>query len=146
MASLREFLLAKGYTRIRLFPTLTQHLEITAKINGVKGSFILDTGASNSCIDFNFATHFKLISQESEILAAGAGATDMRTEISKDNTIKIGTWKREDINLVLFDLSHVNTALENHNTPPVHGILGADILNLGKGIIDYQYTCLYLKK
>ena len=146
MASLREFLLEKGYTRIRLFPTLTQHLEITAKINGVKGSFILDTGASNSCIDFNFATHFKLISQESEILAAGAGATDMRTEISKDNTIKIGTWKREDINLVLFDLSHVNTALENHNTPPVHGILGADILNLGKGIIDYQYTCLYLKK
>lgn len=146
MASLREFLLEKGYTRIRLFPTLTQHLEITAKINGVKGSFILDTGASNSCIDFNFASHFKLTSEESEVLAAGAGATDMRTELSKENDIKIGTWKREDISFVLFDLSHVNTALENHDTPPVHGILGADILNLGKGVIDYQYTCLYLKK
>ncbi len=146
MASLREFLVEKGYTRIRLFPTLTQHLEITAKINGEKGSFILDTGASNSCIDFTFAEHFKLNSEESEVLAAGAGATDMRTELSKGNSIKIGTWKREDINLVLFDLSHVNTALENHNTPAVHGILGADILNLGKGIIDYQYTCLYLKK
>lgn len=146
MASLREFLLEKGYTRVRLFPTLTQHLEITAKINGVKGSFILDTGASNSCIDFNFASYFKLISEESEVLAAGAGATDMRTELSKENDIKIGTWKRQDISFVLFDLSHVNTALENHDTPPVHGILGADILNLGKGVIDYQYTCLYLKK
>jgi predicted aspartyl protease len=146
MASLRAFLLEKGYVRTRLFPTLTQHLEITAKINGVKGSFILDTGASNSCIDFEFASHFKLISEESEVLAAGAGATDMRTELSEDNSIKIGTWQRQDISLVLFDLSHVNTALENHNTPPVHGILGADILNLGKGIIDYQYTCLYLKK
>jgi len=146
MASLREFLIEKGYTRVRLFPTLTQHLEIRAKINGIKGSFILDTGASNSCIDFKFAEYFKLTSEESEVLAAGAGAVNMRTEVSKENNIKIGTWKREDINLVLFDLSHVNTALENHNTPPVHGILGADILNLGKGIIDYQYTCLYLKK
>lgn len=146
MASLREFLLEKGYVRTRLFPTLTQHLEITAKINGVKGSFILDTGASNSCIDFEFASHFKLKSEESEVMAAGAGATDMRTELSEENTIKIGTWQRQGISLVLFDLSHVNTALENHNTPSVHGILGADILNLGKGIIDYQYTCLYLKK
>lgn len=146
MASLREFLTEKGYTRVRLFPTLTQHLEITAKINGVKGSFILDTGASNSCIDFEFASHFKLTSEESEILAAGAGATDMRTELSKKNKIQIGTWKRHDISVVLFDLSHVNAALENHNTPSVHGILGADILNLGKGIIDYQYNCLYLKK
>lgn len=146
MASLREFLLSKNYTRIRLFPTPTQHLQITAKINGIKGAFILDTGASNSCVDFTFASHFKLVSEESEFLAAGAGATDMRTELSKENTIKIGTWQRNDINLVLFDLSHVNTALENHNTSPIHGILGADILNLGKGVIDYQYTCLYLKK
>ena len=146
MASLREFLLSKKYTRIRLFPTPTHHLEITAKINGVKGSFILDTGASNSCVDFSFASHFKLISEESEVLAAGAGAINMRTKLSKGNTIKIGTWQRADMNLVLFDLSHVNQALENHDAAPVHGILGADLLNLGKGVIDYQYTCLYLKK
>ena len=146
MASLREFLLSKNYTRTRLFPTPTHHLEITAKINGIKGSFILDTGASNSCIDFTFASYFKLTSEESEVLAAGAGAIDMRTELSKGNAIKIGTWQRDDISLVLFDLSHVNTALENHDAAPVHGILGADILNLGKGVIDYQYTCLYLKK
>jgi predicted aspartyl protease len=30
----------------------TQHLLIKAKINGVAGNFILDTGASNSCIGF----------------------------------------------------------------------------------------------
>ena len=146
MASLRQFLLDKNYTRIRLFPTATNHLELKAKINGIEGSFILDTGASSSCVDIQLASFFKLETEPSTVLAAGAGATDMLTEISKSNTIKISAWKRDKLPIVLFDLTHVNTALENHKAAPVHGILGADILNLGKGIIDYQYNCLYLKK
>jgi len=146
MASLRQFLLDKKYTRVRLFPTTTNHLELKAKINGIEGSFILDTGASNSCVDFEFASLFNLQTEDSKVLAAGAGATDMVTKISKSNMIKINTWKRDGLSLVLFDLTHVNTALENHNADKVHGILGADILNLGRGIIDYQYNCLYLKK
>lgn len=145
MASLREFLLDKGYVRVRLFPTATNHLELKAKINGIEGSFILDTGASSSCIGFEFATYFGLISEESEVLAAGAGAIDMRTELSQNNHLKIGKWQMSDLDIVLFDLSNVNTALINHNAEPVHGILGADLLNGGKGIIDYQYNCLYLK-
>ena len=146
MASLRQFLLEKGYTRIKLNTTPTNHLEFEATINGIKGSFIMDTGASSSCIGLEFADYFNLSSQNSEVLAAGAGATDMVTRLSTNNSVKISSWKREQIDIVLFDLIHVNTALENHKAQPVHGILGADILNLGKGVIDYQYGCLYLKK
>ena len=146
MASLREYLVAKGYTRIKLNTTLTKHLEFQAFVNGIKGSFILDTGASSSCIGLEFIDHFKLSSEASEVLAAGAGAIDMYTKLSKGNSIKIGSWKTENIDIVLFDLTHVNTALKNHDATPVHGILGADILNLGKGVIDYQYSCFYLKK
>ena len=29
----------------------TNHIQVKAYINGVKGMFIIDTGASNSCID-----------------------------------------------------------------------------------------------
>jgi predicted aspartyl protease len=145
MASLREFLLNKGYIRVRLFPTQTNHLELKAKINGIEGSFILDTGASSSCIGFEFAAHFNLRSEESEVLAAGAGAIDMRTELSQNNHLNIGKWQMNNLDLVLFDLSNVNTALENHNATAVHGILGADLLNNGRGVIDYQYNCLYLK-
>ncbi|TVZ24046.1 aspartyl protease [Dokdonia sp. Hel_I_63] len=145
MPSLREFLLSKKYCRSRLFPTVTNHLEMKAKINGVEGSFILDTGASSSCIDFEFADLFGLLSEDSEILAAGAGATDMITKLSRKNTITIQKWEYKKLDIVLFDMSHVNTALKNHDAAPVHGILGADVLNAGKGIIDYQYNCLYLK-
>ena len=55
--------------------------------------------------------NFNLTSEESDTKAAGAGATDMETQIAKKNTIKIGKWKSKKNNLVIFDLSHVNEAL-----------------------------------
>jgi len=142
---LGDYLCQQGYTKIKLRLTKTNHFEIKATINGVSGRFILDTGASSSCIGFEAAEYFNLITKESEILAAGAGATDMPTKISNRNKLRIGQWKKERIVLVLFNLSHVNTALTNHDSQPVDGIIGADILKKGKAIIDYEKKYLYLK-
>jgi predicted aspartyl protease len=143
--SLQEFLLQQGYAKIKLRFTKTNHFEIKATINGTKGIFILDTGASNSCIGFNSNKNFNLEIEDSDVKAAGAGATDMTTKLSKKNVIRIGKWKRDKVALILFNLTHVNTALTNHNSNPVDGIIGADILKKGKAIIDYQKKYLYLK-
>ncbi|MDO6596463.1 retropepsin-like aspartic protease [Oceanihabitans sp. 2_MG-2023] len=146
MKTLQEFLLKQEYLKIKLKLTKTNHFEIKASINGVKGLFILDTGASSSCVGFEAIETFKLKVKDSEIKAAGAGATDMLTQISKKNKLKIGRWKNEKTALILFNLTHVNTALTNHNAKPVDGIIGADILKKGKAIIDYEKKYLYLKK
>ena len=146
MISLKSILSKKGYVKIKLRKTNTNHFEVKAKINGVKGRFILDTGASNSCVGFDMKERFKLESSESKIKAAGAGATEMDTHKSIKNSLEIGSWKYENLNLVIFDLSHVNTALENHGAKTVEGIIGADILEKGKAIIDYKKKRLYLKK
>jgi len=143
--TLQEFLLQQGYIKIKLKFTKTNHFEIKANINGVKGRFILDTGASNSCIGFDSVKDFNLKVEDSEVKAAGAGAVDMLTQLSKKNVIKIGKWKRDKVALILFNLTHVNTALTNHDSNPVDGIIGADILKKGKAIIDYQKKYLYLK-
>ena len=124
----------------------TNHLELVVKINGIKGRFILDTGASNSCVGLDQINFFKLEAKESETKAAGAGATDMETQQSENNTLEIGKWKTKKSHLVLFDLSHVNSALEQHNEKKVNGIIGADILEKGRGLIDYNKKVLYLKK
>ncbi len=141
---LQEFLLSKGYKKIKLKLTKTNHFEVKASINGVKGLFILDTGASSSCVGFKSIDFFNLKVKDSNIKAAGAGTTDMTTQISKKNTVKIGRWKMENKNLILFDLTHINTALTTHNAQAVNGIIGADILKKGKGIIDYEKKYLYL--
>ena len=145
MDSLKEFLTEKGYYKVKLKFTKTNHFEIKATINGVKGVFILDTGASSSCVGFNSIEHFKLSVIDSEIKAVGAGASNMATKLSKSNTLEIGPWKKQRVALVLFNLSHVNEGLINHNANPVDGIIGADILKKGKGIIDYEKKYLYLK-
>lgn len=116
--TLQSFLIDQGYTKVKLHLTKTNHFEIIAKINSTKGLFILDTGASNSCIGYNSIERFNLKTEESEVKAAGAGAINMDTKISKNNTLKIGKWKQKKVSIVIFDLTHVNTALTTHNSKP----------------------------
>ncbi|WP_308993142.1 retropepsin-like aspartic protease [Mariniflexile litorale] len=143
--TLQEFLLNKGYIQVKLRLTKTNHFEIKATLNGVKGRFILDTGASNSCVGFEAVDNFNLKVKDSHILAAGAGAINMETKMSKKNKMKIGKWETNKVVLVLFNLTHVNTALINHNSKPVDGIIGADILKKSNAVIDYEKKYLYLK-
>ncbi|MEO0570229.1 MAG: retropepsin-like aspartic protease [Bacteroidota bacterium] len=145
MSTLKSFLASKDYMKVKLKLTITNHFELKAVINGVEGRFILDTGASNTCIGMDKIYFLHLNFETSEIKAAGAGATEMETLISKNNTIELGKWKKGRQKIVLFDLIHVNQALVLHDANPVDGIIGADLLKKGKAIIDYGKKVLYLK-
>ena len=145
MSSLRKLLESKGYHRIKLKYTETNHFELVAKINNIEGNFILDTGASSTCVGFETVKHFNLLAEDSKVRAAGAGGTNMLTQIASKNRIEIKGWESKKLDIVLFDLTHVNEALVNHKADRVHGIIGADILKKGKAVIDYKLKALYLK-
>ena len=119
MASLKKILKKKNYIRIPFVYTATNHID---KIE-----------------------YFNLVTKESEVKAAGAGATNMATMISSKNKLEIGNWCKKKVKIVLFDLSHVNEALEAHKAFPVDGIIGADILKKAKALIDYDKDCIYLR-
>ena len=142
---LRKFLEADGFFRVPLKKLATGHYLFSAKINGVLGDFILDTGASTSCVGFTDSTHFKLISEESIIKAAGAGAINMETMLSRKNEFNIKNWGIKNMDFVLFDLSHVNEALLQVKAGSIHGIIGADFLKQHKAVIDYGRNCFYIK-
>ncbi|TRW26707.1 acid protease [Flavobacterium zepuense] len=145
MDTLQSTLKNKGYKRIKFKISKTQHLLLKGKINGIDGHFILDTGASNSCVGFEGINHFTLLAADSDTRAAGAGGIGMVTQTSVKNNLKLGRWSTKKLALVIFDMSHVNQALQQYKAKPVHGIIGADILIKGKAIIDYNNFCLYLK-
>jgi len=144
--NLQALLKEKDYIKSNFKLSKTQHLMIKAKINGVEGNFILDTGASNSCVDFEFEHYFKLTTQESKAKVAGAGGLGMPSKISEYNIVAIGRWKAYQISVVLFDLNHVNQALLQAKLQSIHGIIGADILLESQAIIDYPNRNIYLKK
>lgn len=145
MTSLRKFLEDQSFQRIPLKKLKTGHYQLRLKINGTYGDFILDTGASTSCIGFESISHFTLLSEESEIKAAGAGALDMETKIAKNNLLEIGESTLKGIDIILFDLSHVNGALQQVDEKGVHGILGADLLKQLRAVIDYGRNCFYIR-
>ena len=146
MKNLHDVLKKENYKKIKFKITKTQHLLIKAKVNGVVGNFILDTGASNSCVGFESVDLFLLEAKKSKTQASGAGANGMFTQIAFKNQLQLGNWKDLEFDLVIFDLSHVNEALRQHKAKPVHGIIGADVLMKGKAIVDYYNHYLYLLK
>ena len=145
MEQLKEYLLTSGFHCIKLKKTATNHFELKVKINDVKGRFILDTGASNSCVGIDQAESFHLETEETEHKASGAGTTEIETKISKKNKLKIGGYCLKKTSLILIDLMHINHALEKQNSNPIQGIIGADILHKAEAIIDYKKKYLFLK-
>ncbi|MBW3518380.1 retropepsin-like aspartic protease [Flavobacterium sp. NKUCC04_CG] len=145
MENLQELLLKNGYRKIAFTVSKTQHLFLKAKINGISGDFILDTGASNSCIDFSHIEHFNIEASDSNTKASGAGANGMLTQVSYQNKLQMGRWKNPKTDLILLDLSHVNIALKQYKAKTVHGIIGADVLLRGEALIDYKNKYLFLK-
>ena len=142
--TLNKFLKRKGYSSVKLIFLETKHYLIEAKVNGVSGRFILDTGASNSCVCTTLENNFNIISKETIEKASSATSEISNTKISKNNTIQIGKCENK-INLITFDMSHINHALNEKKINSVSGIIGADILKKSKAILDYNKNKLYIK-
>lgn len=145
MKNLYEYLKTHEYKKVKFKITKTNHLTIKAELNGIKGDFILDTGASNSCIGLADIELFGISTENSLAKASGAGSRNIDTLSSKKNYLKIGKWTTKDLELIVIDLSHINEALNEYKAKPTHGIIGADILLKGQAIIDYSNKYLYLK-
>lgn len=72
MKQLPEILKKDNSKKIRFRICNTQRLQIIAKVNGVKGIFSIDTGASSSCICFDNVNLFSLNAVNSNTKAHGA--------------------------------------------------------------------------
>ncbi len=142
--TLNKFLKNKGYFSVNLIFLKTKHYLIEAKINGIKGKFILDSGATNSCVCITKENKFKLDTKKSKIDASSATSKISKTNVSKRNSIVISKWK-DLIDLVTFDMSHINKIFNEKEIESVDGIIGADLLKKSKAVLDYQSNKLCLK-
>ena len=142
--TLNNFLKNKGYCSVNLIFLKTKHYLIKAKINGINGEFILDSGASNSCVCITKEYKFKLETKISKISASSATSEISETSISKKNLVSISKYENT-IDLVTFDMSHINETFNEKEIESVDGIIGADLLKKSKGVLDYKSNKLYLK-
>ena len=139
-----QFLSENHFHKVKLHFIKSNHYKVIAKINGVKGNFILDTSASTSFVAKNLKEKFKLTLGESQIKASGAGPEQIDAFVSRNNQLNFGQWSLKKCTIALIDLDPINAAFEAADLVAVDGIIGADVLKNGKAIIDYNKNYLYL--
>jgi predicted aspartyl protease len=145
MTSIKKVLIAKGYIahNIRIAPK-SGHIITKAVINGYAGRFIIDTGASASCVNqdlqeaFQLETHF----MGTEI---GTASGSLIPRIAHNNLLQLGDWAHDDMTLLSMDMGFINRALAVERMRAIQGLLGADFLIAAKAIIDYNRKVMYLK-
>ena len=116
----------------------TNHIIIECEVNYVLGVFLVDTGASNSCINYLSASKFNIEFKKSNEIASSANSKISETYHSKNNTLKIGDCEITNFDIVLFDMTFINNSLKENEINELEGIIGGDILNQLNACINYK--------
>ena len=145
MASIKKILKEQGYIahRIRIAKK-SSHIVTKAQLNGHLGRFIIDTGASATCVDQALYKEFQLTTEFMD-KQIGTASGSLRPRVSYKNTLELGDWSDEDVTLLSMDMSFVNSALKAEGMRSIQGLLGADFLIASSAIIDYRSKWLFLK-
>jgi hypothetical protein len=142
---LKDDLIARGYTAIPLRLNAVSHFEVDVSVNTCAGRFVLDTGASMTCLDKDAAARFHVVLQPSSEKAAGAGQGQLDIEVGVAAEFALAQYDLGEFQFAVLDFSHLNYELVQRGTLPVDGVLGADILRKKAGILDYESATLFLR-
>ena len=88
--------------------TDSNHIVIDCKVNDVDGKFIIDSGASNSCINYSLVKKFNLFFNKYDENASSATGEINQIFYSKNNTLRIANFHTKDFEVILFDMTHIN--------------------------------------
>jgi len=129
-------------TSIKCFVLKTNHITCKIVINDIEGSFLIDSGASNSCINIESSEGFKLVKYKKSYSASGAG--NGKFDVSKSKKAQISHQGKNvvKLNFLLIDMTSINKALNESDNINVDGILGADFLIEKNASIDYNTMTL----
>ena len=144
---LQNLLKKIDYRPVALQRTIAGHFEIMVSINGIDTNFIVDTGAAKTVIDLGFARKYNLHIQETTNLAGGLGHSRMALFRVNATRLLIGEFVLFLPEIHALDLRHIKQSLLDKGIKkPANGVIGSDVLNHHKAIIDYSNQLLYLQK
>lgn len=122
--------------------TATNHLLVELQINNYPCHFLIDTGASASCIERNLVETLSLSTSAFEHEMSSANATFDQPIITEEVELRGNDWNHHSA-LIAIDLSTVNGSLSQLGISYVSGIIGTDILSERESIIDFKQKVLF---
>jgi predicted aspartyl protease len=122
------------------------HLLIKVKLNKKVSTLVLDTGASQTVLDYHVTSKISKnkAKQLDNASSTGVGGEQLTSHLIQVEQFKIGDIIIKDMPFVLLDLQHVNAQYEKIGKQHVQGVLGSDILNEFDAVIDFKKSELVL--
>ena len=143
---LGDFLGPRGYSAVPLQSHSGPHMEVMARINGVPGRFLVDTGAQITVINTASLKHFHLSAVKTGVRVYGAvGGPGERIEAAMASRLQLGPCEFTPFLLGVSNLSALNQGRSSRHTGPFDGIIGADVLQSAAFIIDCPSLVLYAR-
>ena len=143
--SLTQFLEHEGYRRVSLARNAVGHFEANGTLAGRTIRVLVDTGAASTVISLSLARQLGLDVMSIGRLGGGAGGTQLEIFQLRGADLELDGAHPKPSALFAMDLSHVNAALAMKGAAPVEAVLGVDVFDRQKAVIDYGSSSLFLK-
>jgi len=140
-----QFLVNNGYSVIKYNQIKSGHSIVSAKINGISGNFILDTGAVTTSLHQDFLKKFKIKQSDSLKTLTMVGFSSITsTCIYSIESFKIHSMPINLTSVYALDLSPFIRMIQRDTGMVVHGIIGQDLLQNHNAIIDVNGSSLFI--
>lgn len=117
------------------------HILIHAEINGKPARILIDTGASRTVFDQQRIRNF--IPEDHSLekidkLSTGLGTNTMESQTVILNEFKLGETIFEEYHAVVLNMEHINQSYQALDKPLIDGVLGGDLLQELRAVVDYR--------
>lgn len=143
--SLIKFLERDGYRRVSLGRNGVGHFQANGSLAGRSIRVLVDTGAASTVVNLSLARELGLEAIPLGRKGGGAGGTQLEIFELKGANLELEGAHLKPKALYAMDLGHVNQALAMKGAAAVEAVLGADVFDTHKAVIDYGSSSLFLK-
>ena len=135
-----------GYSAVPIQVSEGFNLYVNAAINGAPAKLMVDTGAFATLLHHSFVRRMRIPMRETPYSSAAVNLKQRGVNVARIRKLSVGSVNIVGKEVGVIDLEGLIRGGLLHGSPPVAGLLGAEILNRHHGIIDFGTRTLYLRR
>ena len=122
------------------------NLYVSASINGKPARLMVDTGSFATLLHRSFVRRMRIATRQTPFSSSAVNLTERGVRVARIRKLSVGSVDIIGKEVGVIDLEGLIHDGLLQGSPPVAGLLGAELLNRHHGIIDFGTRTLYLKR
>jgi predicted aspartyl protease len=122
------------------------NLYVNGSINGKRAKLMVDTGSFGTLLHRSFVRQMRIPTEETAFSSSAVNLKERGVRVARIRKLSVGSVDIVGRQVGVIDLEGVIHGGLLDGSPPVAGLLGAEILKRHHGIIDFGTRTLYLKR